>query len=244
VYGIDNLNGTDALTRPLYWQRLGSDTITFHLGVVKPAFVAHLRRALEHALEAQDDLVQNPFYRHDLNDVARQYLGELFNAHVLRLNVAQAEFDPRACEEEAATLERILAAIEKLLSHDDYYWLSPVIRRAQQLPGAPADIGQRVREILTLWAGEKLFRDYAARDYYELVKGYYRPRVRVYLERVRERVRLGQRQPYRSEELKSAYEPIENGWVKQGFALVEAPPEPQQITLTAKKILEDFRNVL
>jgi hypothetical protein len=40
------------------------------------------------------------------------------------------------------------------------------------------------------------------------------------------------------------YEPIESAWVKEGFALVEAPPEPQQVAITAKKILDDFRNVL
>lgn len=240
VYGIGDLDGSDALTRPLYWNRLGSDTIVFHLGVIQPAFVEHLRRALRYALDAGDDGAENPLYCHDLNDIARQYLGELFNVHLLNLTRAQAEFHPRVCEEEAVTLEKIMATIETLLSHDDHYWLSPVIRKANRLPGAPADIDQRVREILTLWAGEKLFRDYAARDYYELVKGYYRPRVRAYLEKVRKRIRLGQRQPYRSEELNSVYMPIENGWVNEGFPLVETAPEPKQVILTARKILEDF----
>lgn len=240
VYGIGDLNGTDALTRPLYWNRLGSDTIIFHLGVIKPAFVEHLRRALHHALDVGDDEAESSLYRHDLNDIARQYLGELFNAHVLELTRAQVESHPRVCEEEAATLEKIMAAIETLLSHDDHYWLSPVIRKAKHLPGAPGDIDRRVREILTLWAGEKLFRDYAARDYYELVKNYYRPRVRAYLEKVRHRIRLGQRQPYRSEELKSDYGLIENRWVNEGFPLVETASEPTKVARTVRKILEDF----
>ena len=240
VYAIDNLNGTDSLTRPLYWSRLGSDMITFHFGVVEPTFVAHLRRALEHALEVEDDSIGNPLYRHDLNDIARQYLGELFNAHVLKLSVAQAEYDPAACEEEAKTLESLLAMVETLLSHDDHYWLSPTIKKAKGLPGAPPDIERRVREILTLWGGESLFRDYAARDYYELIKSYYRPRVLVYLQNVRQRMRLGQRQPYRSEELKGQYGPIENDWVDKGFPLVQASPEPERVAATVKEILKKF----
>jgi len=240
VYGIGDLNGTDALTRPLYWNRLGSDTIVFHLGDIAPGFVEHLRQALRQALLAADEGEENLLYRHDVNDLARQYLGELFNVHLLKLTRAQAEFDPRACEREATTLEKIMASIETLLSHDDYYWLSPILRKARQLPGAPADVDRRARDIFTLWAGESLFRDYAARDYYELVKHYYRPRVRVYLDKVRERLRLGQRQPYRSEELKAVYGPIENTWVNEGFPPVETAPDPKQVVSTAKKVLEEF----
>ena len=38
---------------------------------------------------------------------------------------------------------------------------------------------QRIRDILTIWAGQIL--DYAHRDYYELVRSYYRLRVEAFL---------------------------------------------------------------
>ena len=72
------------------------------------------------------------------------------------------------------------------------------------------------------------------------MKAYYRPRVLVYLENVRQRVRLGQRQPYRSEELKSQYGPIENDWVDKGFPIVRASLEPQRVAATVKEILKKF----
>jgi hypothetical protein len=99
--------------------------------------------------------------------MGRQYLTELFNAHVMKIQEVEAALDKSAFEREASLLESIMSSIEALLSHDDYYWLSPLIRKARKLPGAPADVDIRARDILTLWAGVIL--DYASRDYYELV---------------------------------------------------------------------------
>ena len=42
------------------------------------------------------------------------------------------------------------------------------------------DIEERIRDILTVWAGKIL--DYAHRDYYELVRFYYRKRVEAFLD--------------------------------------------------------------
>ena len=232
---LASVYGSDDLTQPAYWHRLGAQPyFRFHVAD-RTAFIPHLRRALEQALRAQATLRDNPLYLHDLNDIGRQYLAELFNHHVWQLDVALGALDSASFEREAVLLEKIMDGIETLLSHDDYYWLSPFIRKAEALPGAPPDVAERARDILTLWAG--VIRDYACRDYYELVQGYYRPRVRVYIQTLRELLALKQRQLYRSDELDRQYNEIEEKWVKQGFPLVQRRPDPQRVIKTCEDIL-------
>ena len=146
--------------------------------------------------------------------------------------------DQAAFEREASLLEALMESIEKLLSHDDYYWLSPYILKARKLPGAPTDVDVRVRDILTLWAD--VIRDYASRDYYELVQGYYRPRVTIWIRALRDSVKLDQRVISDSAELDRAYDAIERKWVTEGFPLVERQPAPKQVIKTIETILAKF----
>ena len=131
-----------------------------------------------------------------------------------------------------------MESIEALLSHDDYYWITRHIRKAQKVPGTPADVDTRARDILTLWAG--VIRDYASRDYYELVQGYYRPRVTTYLKTLRRALNLGQRMLYNPTELEREYDAIEKKWVREGFPLVDRQPDPKQVITTVHNILARF----
>ncbi len=237
---LRSVYGSDDLTQPFYWHRLGGESAYFKLNVAqRAAFIPHLRQALEMALKSQPTLVDNPLYLHDVNDMARQYLADLFNVHVMKLQEAHAALDPASFDREVDVLEQIMGSIETLLSHDDYYWLSPFIRKARNLPGAPQDVAHRARDIFTLWAG--VIRDYACRDYYELVQGYYRPRVRVYLQNVREAFNFGQRMVYNQVKLESEYDAVERKWVDDGFPLLENRPDPRQAVATAEEIIVKFR---
>jgi alpha-N-acetylglucosaminidase len=232
---LASVYGSDDLTQPAYWHRLGAQPYFTFQVADRAAFIPHLRSALEQALQVKETLEGNPFYLHDLNDIARQYLAELFNARVQDLESALGALDQSSFEREATILEKIMDAVEMLLSHDDYYWLSPFIRQAQSLPGAPADVPERARDILTLWAG--VIRDYASRDYYELVQSYYRPRVRAYIRALQARLRLNQRQLYNSDELDKQYTVIEEKWVKDGFPLLEGRPDSRRVIDTVEGIL-------
>jgi hypothetical protein len=121
------------------------------------------------------------------------------------------------------------------LSHDDFYWISPWIRQARTLPGAPADVDVRARDILTLWAG--VIRDYACRDYYELVQGYYHPRVSAYIAALRDALAMDQRRLYDSAKLDREYDAIEKKWVAEGFPLIDRQPDPEEVIPTVKKLL-------
>ncbi len=212
---LTGVYGVDTVPRPLYWRRLsarvGADIAEspYHLGP--------LRRALEAALQAAPAAANDSHYLHDLNDLARHYTALLFNTAVLSMISAYRKLDSEAFERAAKMAELYLKTIEDLLSLDDYYWLSPILQAARTLPGAPADIDQRVRDVLTLWDGR--IRDYASRDLYELVHGYYRPRVMAYIQELRRRLANGQcllnYQPGEVR-LEQQYDEIEHRWVSAG----------------------------
>lgn len=226
---------------PLYLHRLG-DPIEFRVAENRE-FIPHLRRALEYALDDKAVQAHNPCYLHDLNDMARQYLAELFNAHVLSVLAAEKNLDATAFEREASLVERILDEIAAVMSYDAYYWLSPSVRKARSLPGAPADIDVRVRDILTLWdhgRGQRVLRDYACRDYYETVDGYYRPRVQAYIRMMRERLQRGQMTYAADGNLTREYEEIERKWVAEGFALRQEAPNPEALIGRVTEILKNF----
>jgi alpha-N-acetylglucosaminidase len=229
--------GRGKSAKPLYWRRPSAE-LDLRNGVNGAEYLARLRRAVEQYHRASARLAASPLYLHDLNDVARQYLAELYNAHMLKLNTAFFRLDTAAFERHAAFLETLLDGIEELLSHDDAYWLSRSIRKARRLPGAAADFDRRARDILTLWAG--VIRDYACRDNYELVKTYYRPRVRRYLDEVRRALSLGQRllAGHRRTSLEADYDAHEKAWVANGFPLREDQPDPRRIVGVVEELLK------
>lgn len=231
---------TNDLTKPLYWTRRESQLPDFHIAT-RSSFIPHLRRAMEKAIGVQAMLKENPFYLHDLNDIARQYLTELFTVHFMKLILSWEALEESAFEKEAQVLDELLASIERLLSCDDFYWMSPSIRKARTLPGAPQDVDERARDILTLWAGK--IRDYASRDYYELVRGYYRPRVRAYLDEARLKFQRGQQVLNKPPHLDQEYDAIEKKWVTEGFPLHEQAPDRAQVVLTVEDILNKFAPV-
>jgi|GEM_PF-1871255 alpha-N-acetylglucosaminidase len=238
---LASVYGSDEFARPLYWHRLGS-----HLNAnlcEGTAFIPHLRRAVQYALKAGDDQRNNPLYLHDLNDMMRQYLAQLFNAHVMALIMAFRREDRAAFARESAQVGQLIEAIEDLLRQDDYYWLTPSILKARRLPGAPADVGHRVADVLTLWAGVSGLRDYACRDTYEMVRYYYRPRIAAFIEELQRQMDNRQRylefQPGQVR-LEARYDSIEQKWVREGFPLVEEQPNPPRVLELARTALERF----
>jgi hypothetical protein len=156
------------------------------------------------------------------------------------LQAAQAALDKEMFEREAELLKQIMDYITEILSHDDYYWLSPFLRKARRVPGAPSDVDQRVRDILTLWAG--VIRDYASRDYYELVDGYYHPRVTAYVKALRDALNMDQEMIYDQVALEDEYDAIERKWVTEGFPLIERKPDPKSVIGTVENLLTRFRD--
>jgi alpha-N-acetylglucosaminidase len=230
--------GEPGLETPLYMVRIRSG----HLNPDRPfgadqakRFIPRMQQALEIVMEESDRLRSSPLYQHDLTDIARQFLSDLFNYHVARLVKAHQARDKEAFDREAGALRQILADQEMLLSSSDYYCLAPILAKAQALPGAPPDYDQRIRDILTVWAGRIL--DYAHRDYYELVRFYYRPRVEVFLDHARKRFGA-EGAMVDDKQLESVYREIEQTWVKQPFRVADSDKYAQGPVQAVAEILE------
>jgi alpha-N-acetylglucosaminidase len=198
-------------------------------------FLPHLKKALQAALRESSRLSSSPMYQHDLIDMARQYLSDLFNLHAANLATAIAANNRAAFQREATALRQLLASQEMLLSSSDSYCLAPILARAKTLPGAPGNYDERIRDILTIWGGKIL--DYAHRDYYELVRFYYRLRVEAFLEHAQKR--LGHPlTPADDKLLGDRYHEIEQAWVKQPFRVAESERYSGGPVKAAAEILE------
>jgi len=213
--------GSPGVACPLYMLRITGE----RLGTQPPygteqarQFLPHLQAALEIALAESDRAGARALYDRDLIDIARQLLSDRFNLHTARLARAFRSHDPAGFRRESAALKAILASQEMLLSSSDDFCLSPILARARALPSAPDDIEERIRDILTIWAGKIL--DYAHRDYYELLRFYYRRRIEVFLAHAESN--LAARRPIVEEKrLEPVYHEIEQTFVKTPFVVAK-----------------------
>jgi alpha-N-acetylglucosaminidase len=219
---VASVYGADDVTPPFYQVRITEEAIKSRrqrssrsLSLdQRSQFVPHLRKALEIALEEHDRLGRSPLYQHDLVDIGRQYQGDLFDVYVVRLydafkNGAQADF-----EKQARSMLDLLQDQEALLSSSDFYCLQPILDKAMKLPGVPKDFDEAIRDILTIWRGRIL--DYARRDYYELVRFYYRPRVDAFIDHLRQQMKDGSSK-ISQKELEARYQEVEQAFVKKPF---------------------------
>jgi alpha-N-acetylglucosaminidase len=234
--------GQPGVECPLYMLRITSDRMRAkspHGEDQAVRFLPHLRKALEAALSESSRLASSPLYQHDVVDIGRQYLSDLFNVHAARLARAFEAKDRQAFEREAAALRQVLASQEMLLSSSDAYCLAPLLAKAKALPGAPENYDERIRDILTVWGGKII--DYAHRDYYELVRFYYGKRVEAFLEHAQKR--LGQPlTPADDQQLGARYHEIEQAWVKQPFRVADSEWYAGGPVKAAAQILQKHRS--
>ncbi|MCR4414111.1 MAG: alpha-N-acetylglucosaminidase C-terminal domain-containing protein, partial [Thermoguttaceae bacterium] len=213
--------GSPGVVCPLYMLRITAE----RLGGREPygveqarRFLPHLQAALEIALAESDRAANSALYQRDLIDIARQFLSDLFNLRMARMVAAYRSGDREGFRREAASLRAILDSQERLLSASDEFCLSPILARARALPHAPDDIEERIRDILTVWAGKIL--DYAHRDYYELVRFYYRKRIEAFLAHAEANLAAG-RPIVDDRQLEPVYREIEQKFVKAPFVVAK-----------------------
>lgn len=200
------------------------------------SFLPRLARALEIALEAAPLLDGDELYEHDLVDIARQYLGDLFNRKIVGVHDAFRSGDGPGFEQAVLRMAAVLKAQEHLLSSSRWFHLQPLLEKARGLPGAPRDYPSRVRDMLTVWV--ERIPDYARRDYWELVRYCYRPRVEALVAHLRERLTAGAGTADDAE-LKRRYAPIERAFIEGRYER-ELPrgPFPDAVG-AAKSILDE-----
>ena len=162
--------------------------------------------------------------QHDIVDIARQYVTELFNLQLRALNDAFGQRDAEALRAHAGALRSLLAAQEAILATDRRYRLADIARELTSDEPPPGDIDRWLRDDgLTFAVAIPGIIDYQSRDIHELLRTYYRPRVEAFLQALEQALAAGQSTVSR-DALEKAYHSIELAWVEKGPSESAPPP--------------------
>lgn len=173
VYGP--LGGGD----PFYHRRMHDFFPNIEEAMTKREVAGKLREALAVALSVRRELVRNPLFVRDVVDVARQALYECFNLLVLSAYSAFERGDKGFLRRVADELRRCFSLLEELHCSFPRYHIAPIKLKVMAQPGG-REAWPGVKNVLfTFAAGGPL--DYQAKDWFELLKLYYRPRFEAWL---------------------------------------------------------------
>ncbi len=178
------------------------------------------------------------FVGRDMFDVMRQYITEYFNMHLRSLfegflsRGAQQEPE-KMFRSHAVLLEQLLDLLEQMLREDPESYVETMVRRYQGRPGDPdvsgtdcnpQDFRRWMRDMGTTFA-ETIpnLIDYPSRDYYELVRDYYHPRIRSCILQLQELLNDGgaASAPEVDRMLEQHYQTVEQHWIREGYAVTD-----------------------
>ncbi|MDD2708813.1 MAG: alpha-N-acetylglucosaminidase TIM-barrel domain-containing protein [Verrucomicrobiae bacterium] len=168
-----------------YWDFSASDVYTLSLARA-------CRRSINNALRLQETLqrvlaqkdASNPCYCRDLADIARQGLAEIFNARFFAMQRAFQERQIDPLKREIAALKTIMQGVEELVFHSGLHRLRPLEEKVSRHPALAKRELAEIRDSLTTFHRQRWLLDYQGKDFYELIKYYYRPRLSAYLDAV------------------------------------------------------------
>lgn len=176
----------------------------------------------------------------DLFDVLRQYITEFFNMHLQRMfeifltragkeqKTLHASFDWHAM-----LLEELLGCLEEMTAEDAESYVETMVARYQGRASDPdvsgadtriPDFRAWMRDLGTTFVGTiPNLVDYPSRDYVELIRGYYHPRIRACVERLRELLDDGgETNPVAVDNsLEERYHVAEQCWLTEGYPVTD-----------------------
>ena len=229
----ESVYGWQDLIPPLY--QVKPDTDWALRGASKRvALLPGLRKALQIALECAETLGDEPIYRRDVLDLAKEYVGLLYTQHFLWLVEALGEGDGQRVAEQSRVLRALLDEVEKLLASHKWCHFRRVLEMARRSPGATEGIERELRQRFTTLGSYAELLDYARRDWYEMVRYYYRPRVEAYLEDAQAAVAAGKTAVDPEETDRHARE-LAQRWVEEGYP--EEPIPTYDTLALAKEVL-------
>jgi len=201
-----------------------------------------LRVAIDHLLRAADASRQadSPL-QHDIVDVARQYVTELFGLHLHALNEAWGQRDLETLRTQAKALRGLLDAQEAVLATDRRYRLVDIANDLESDEPPSGDVRRWLRdEGLTFAVSIPGLLDYQSKDNCELLRHYHRPRVEAFLAAVEQALAAGERSASR-QKLDESYRAVEVAWVESGPSADPSPlPEGSLASEAIAGVLAEF----
>lgn len=183
----DTVYATKDMTQPLYLHQLFTIFDFPNASVYAPpeqvAQTSALRKALQTAIEEAPRQMGNPLFERDLVDIARRYLGDIFNGVAPDVIYAWRAEDPARFRQAAQDAETLVEAVAQVLAASPQYRLETRTQKSRDWPNHE-ELVRQSRNVMSIWEGSANL-DYVRRDdFAELVQGYYLPRLKIWLTRL------------------------------------------------------------
>jgi len=159
------------------------------------SYLPKLHEALEIMAGVESRFAHDMRYRFDLVDLGRTYLGAVFNDYLGNVRKALRAGDRNTFEKFAGRIPDLMSFIARwcgahpqfrLKTHDDW-----AARWPQAVPGHDNAESNWITFTILLSPQHIALLDYMAEDYAELVEHYFKPRVVLYLQKMRELLEAG-----------------------------------------------------
>lgn len=194
---VENTHESSLLCRP------GPDVckVSTWAGRAEISDTAGLRSAAEILLSHYDELKDRESYVTDLVAVTRQLTAEEGWRYVFGLNAAFLERNSEKFEENARKFLKLFAYQAAVVDCDRHLNLQTRLSAASKRGHTRADqewLETCVKRLITLWGsreGSRTLHDYAAREYGDMLRYFYKPRWEKYISVLRDCLKTGQ--PFR-----------------------------------------------
>jgi alpha-N-acetylglucosaminidase len=249
---LDSVYSREDWTGPQYQQGPGVTRDT-RLRTRLP-FCRRLRQALNLAVEEAGCRPADPLLLQDVVEIGAQFLGELYNAHWLRLQDAFDANDAGAVAAEGQVLVDLLQVLGDLLRAHPEWTLGAEVRRAVRTGLEPAVAAREVKARYSYlgilygvgWDSYPFLVDYARRNRAELVLHYYLPRLRLYLQALDRRLQDAAGKPFPAdhpgaEGLAEDYREVAHAFVEGPVPLEQGQePDPAGALAAARRALNGW----
>lgn len=191
-----------------------------------------LAGAIEQALSVRREQVENPLYANDLVEWTKEYLGWMSDWASFNAYLCFKEGDIEGLNQSAEIALLCLGQIEKILSTRPDYSLQRQIDNVMATPGINPDTPWLIKQHCVNWL-------YSTNDNYEQMHWFYRPRMKVYFDALRERAEAGL-DTIEWEDIAEATDRYLERWLNEDIAV---PEEEQYPGTSLEAIVEAFNTV-
>lgn len=174
---------------------------------------AALARAWRRLLDVGPGTAARDTYRHDLVNVARQYLAGRANALYDDVMTAFRARDREAFAVSTRDFLGLLHDLDGLLGTHEHFLLGRWLEDAKRWGSDDAERARmewNARRVLTLWGHGTSLRDYAWKEWSGLIDGFYACRWKIFFERMEAALATGQ--PFDEAACQREILQFENGW--------------------------------
>ncbi len=207
-----------------------------------------LNKYLKLSLPLSDKAKENKFLMSDIYEGLRQYITELYDIEVVLFDTAFLKNDKKAFEAHASSMLFLMDQLELLTRSNERWYLE---YEARKLDGHMSinngtekyDSSENIRFYMrdagtTFAASIESLIDYSRKDYHELVKYYYTPRVREGIEFMRKHLGITPEEwdKLDKSEAFNAFNEIEQNWAHNGYPAEEFDAEKPDLADTLEKV--------